>query len=222
MSDDLILLFAGTILGFSSAFIIELIKSRIERDRLKQERVLETVDEREKGIREFLSPTADRKITPAWLTLVETSHPLPFFQRIRTEDAMELSEATSSSNAVLEKATLEKYLLAQTQIIGRQADCEIHLTDATVSRLHAMVRYEDGCFVIYDLASRSGSYVNGNKVTRNGMLLHPGDQLKIGDSILVFGGNMETENTAAEEKKKAATTTKPSGLGTGSKRKKAL
>jgi hypothetical protein len=223
MQEDLILLFAGAILGFLSALLIELIKSRLEKHRSMQERAMESIEEREKEVKEFLSTGAKKKIAPASLTLVKTNHPFPFFQRIQTGDStrLDLSENERLDNIQNSaKSTLEKFLLSQTQIIGRQADCEIRLLDSAVSRIHAMIRYEDGDYVIYDLSSRSGSYVNGTKVKKDGIVLRSGDYLQIGDSAFVFDGYPDTRKAPDEEKKKEALITKPPRSSSRNKSKK--
>jgi pSer/pThr/pTyr-binding forkhead associated (FHA) protein len=54
--------------------------------------------------------------------------------------------------------------------IGRVQDVDIILDDPEVGRVHAAVRYEgpadsSGVFVLYDLASANGAFLNGEPVT---------------------------------------------------------
>jgi pSer/pThr/pTyr-binding forkhead associated (FHA) protein len=62
--------------------------------------------------------------------------------------------------------------------IGRSSACEIVLGDDTVSRRHAELRYEDGRWLLRDLGSSNGTYVNGRLVTeaevRRGDVVHLG------------------------------------------------
>ena len=60
--------------------------------------------------------------------------------------------------------------------IGRRNDCELSLPDNRISRTHAQILLEDGKYVLEDLESRHGTYVNGERVTRRD--LQPG--LEIG------------------------------------------
>jgi ABC transport system ATP-binding/permease protein len=62
-------------------------------------------------------------------------------------------------------------LPAQTIRIGRQPDNDIALTsDLEVSRDHAEFRRNpDGSFQIIDLGSRSGTFVNGERITHKGL-----------------------------------------------------
>jgi transcriptional regulator of acetoin/glycerol metabolism len=55
---------------------------------------------------------------------------------------------------------------AQTLLIGRDAECAIHLANSDVSRQHATLRRdaEPGSIFIADLGSRNGTHVNGQRV----------------------------------------------------------
>ena len=63
-------------------------------------------------------------------------------------------------------------------IIGRSSSCEIVLGDDTVSRRHAQLRFVDGRWLLRDLGSSNGTYVNGRLVTeaevRAGDVVHLG------------------------------------------------
>lgn len=71
------------------------------------------------------------------------------------------------------------------QLIGRSSEA-LPLTDATISRRHAELTPDDGRWYINDLHSANGTYVNSLRITRR-TLLHDGDQLRTGESVLVFG-----------------------------------
>jgi hypothetical protein len=69
-------------------------------------------------------------------------------------------------------------------VIGRHGDCGIVLSDVTVSRRHAEVRPEASGFVLADLGSLNGSYVNRKPVDT--VLLVDGDEVALGVFRLVF------------------------------------
>ncbi|MCC7291555.1 MAG: FHA domain-containing protein [Phycisphaerales bacterium] len=71
-------------------------------------------------------------------------------------------------------------------LIGRYAD-RLKLTDDSISRRHAEVRRENGGWFIRDLHSSNGTYHNGHRVFEPTRLQH-GDEIKVGATILVFGG----------------------------------
>lgn len=66
-------------------------------------------------------------------------------------------------------------------LIGRQADCDVSLTHSRkVSRKHCCVAQVNNAFVVRDLGSTNGVFVNGSRVRKEaGMTL--GDELAIGD-----------------------------------------
>ncbi len=69
--------------------------------------------------------------------------------------------------------------------IGRDGtQCDIVLDDATVSKRHAEIRFENGQYVLYDLASTNGTFVNRHRVQRQ--LLRDGDQVQLGNASFVF------------------------------------
>jgi pSer/pThr/pTyr-binding forkhead associated (FHA) protein len=68
--------------------------------------------------------------------------------------------------------------------IGRRANADIVLDDATVSRRHALVLERGGAPVIADDRSLNGVYVNGARV-REAPLRH-GDEVRIGDRIMRY------------------------------------
>jgi pSer/pThr/pTyr-binding forkhead associated (FHA) protein len=57
--------------------------------------------------------------------------------------------------------------------------------DGTVSRLHAVVENYGSGWALRDLGSRNGTYINGRRVLGE-QALHPGDELRIGKTRLIF------------------------------------
>ena len=51
-------------------------------------------------------------------------------------------------------------------IIGRGADCDIRLTENSISRHHAAVELLDGAWRLEDLGSQNGTFIDGNRVQR--------------------------------------------------------
>src|SRR5881227_262060 len=70
--------------------------------------------------------------------------------------------------------------------IGREAGVDLVLTDGKASRRHAALRVlPDGRATLYDLGSSNGTFVNGQRVQST--LLNGGEQIQIGDTVLVPG-----------------------------------
>jgi len=68
--------------------------------------------------------------------------------------------------------------------IGRHIANSLPLPDPEVSRHHAQVFPRDGEFVINDLGSHNGVYVNGHKVHEH--VLKSGDEINVGGTLLFF------------------------------------
>lgn len=68
--------------------------------------------------------------------------------------------------------------------LGRHADCDIVLSHISVSRQHAEIRLQGGGFVLTDLGSLNGSYVNRHPIDSS--LLADGDELAVGVFRLTF------------------------------------
>ena len=69
-------------------------------------------------------------------------------------------------------------LIGAQLVIGRSSACQIVLGDDTVSRRHAELRYDDGRWMLRDLGSSNGTYVNGRFVTE--AEIQPGDVIHLG------------------------------------------
>jgi pSer/pThr/pTyr-binding forkhead associated (FHA) protein len=67
---------------------------------------------------------------------------------------------------------------------GRHPESDIFLDDVTVSRRHAEFRREGGEFVVVDVGSLNGTYVNREPVDT--AVLANGDEVQIGKFRLVF------------------------------------
>ena len=82
-------------------------------------------------------------------------------------------------------------------VIGRSAD-QIHLSDHTASRRHAEIRPNNGSWLLLDLNSSNGTYLNGQRVVSPTLLRH-GDQIKVGSTLLVFTGQEHVEALSGPE-----------------------
>jgi hypothetical protein len=69
--------------------------------------------------------------------------------------------------------------------IGRGKQNDIALNDKAVSREHALIREQHGHFTVFDRGSRTGVYLNGQRLQRPEILAH-GDTVELGDTRLQF------------------------------------
>jgi S1-C subfamily serine protease len=71
--------------------------------------------------------------------------------------------------------------------IGREAGVDLMLADGKASRRHAALRVlPDGRATLYDLGSSNGTFVNGRRI--QSVLLQGGEQIQIGDTVMVADG----------------------------------
>ncbi len=83
------------------------------------------------------------------------------------------------------QSTIQSIELLPGMTIGRSRDCDIFLEDLAVSRHHATIHERGaGTYEIVDNRSATGTFVNGQPVTRS--LLKEGDVIQVGTTQFVF------------------------------------
>ncbi|HEV3415871.1 MAG TPA: FHA domain-containing protein, partial [Pirellulales bacterium] len=78
--------------------------------------------------------------------------------------------------------------------LGREAGNQIQLHDTEVSRHHAEIRRTGNLFVVSDMGSSNGTFVNNERIERRE--LTSGDQLQIGRTVMLFTGPSETPSSS--------------------------
>ncbi len=68
--------------------------------------------------------------------------------------------------------------------IGRMSDNELVIDDPRISRQHAQLRATQGRYILFDLDSTGGTFVNGRRVTQ--CTLHPRDVISLAGVPLVY------------------------------------
>lgn len=80
-------------------------------------------------------------------------------------------------------------LLVSRVTVGRatsKADWEICLQDPSVSRPHARMELIEGTWMLYDLGSANGTFVNGTAINEKGRNLRDGDVVTFGSTLTLF------------------------------------
>lgn len=77
----------------------------------------------------------------------------------------------------------DQHRLNGTLTIGRGPDVDIPLEDTYASQQHARISERNGTWVVEDLGSTNGTYLNQRKVTVPTQL-SPGDRIRIGNTYL--------------------------------------
>ncbi len=84
-----------------------------------------------------------------------------------------------------------RFLLdAERTTAGRRPESDIFLDDVTVSRKHAEFVRRDGQFVVRDVGSLNGTYVDRDRIEE--AVLKDGDEVQIGKYRLVFHPSRRT------------------------------
>src|SRR5437773_538016 len=69
--------------------------------------------------------------------------------------------------------------------VGRSEDADIVLADSSISRNHAEVESTDQGWIVRDLGSTNGTFVNGGRVSRAGHKLKPKDVVQCANLAMV-------------------------------------
>lgn len=76
--------------------------------------------------------------------------------------------------------------------LGRDPSAHVQLHDSEVSRHHAELRRDEkGDYVVSDLNSSNGTYVNGRRIRRH--LLRSGEHVQVGGTLLLYTGALDAD-----------------------------
>ena len=75
-------------------------------------------------------------------------------------------------------------LVTGRNVMGTAADCDIVLTDPYLSSKHMAIRHEDGRFMLIDLDSTNGTFVNDRRATKTELI--DNDKIRLGRTELKF------------------------------------
>ncbi len=68
--------------------------------------------------------------------------------------------------------------------IGRDPTSVLHVDDEGVSRYHARIKKRDKLYIIEDLQSKNGTYLNGENISN--CIISSGDRVLVGDTEFIF------------------------------------
>jgi pSer/pThr/pTyr-binding forkhead associated (FHA) protein len=115
-------------------------------------------------------------------------------QRTMPDSASE----TVTSNAFLIVGGTKIIPLSRSVInIGRRLNNHVVIDDPRVSRAHAQLRIVKDHFVLFDLNSSGGTFVNGQR--SNHSVLHPGDVISLAGVTLIFSQDLPARRVPSEE-----------------------
>ncbi|MDH3755228.1 MAG: FHA domain-containing protein [Acidimicrobiia bacterium] len=67
--------------------------------------------------------------------------------------------------------------------VGRAAGCQVTLDDTYVSQLHSRIFLREGSYLVEDLGSTNGTYLNRRRVS-GPMVMQQGDKLQVGSTVM--------------------------------------
>lgn len=133
--------------------------------------------------------TTDESYAPGEVTVI-ASHKLEPVEDTQgmqniSNDRSEVSE-NIPDNAFLIIEGVKVHPLNETVVnIGRRLENNLVIDDPRVSRNHAQLRAIKGRFVLFDLNSTGGTFVNGQRTSQT--VLYPGDVISLAGVALIFG-----------------------------------
>ncbi|MBF0497205.1 MAG: FHA domain-containing protein, partial [Deltaproteobacteria bacterium] len=83
------------------------------------------------------------------------------------------------------------YELAEKNLFGRELDVNIQVPDKLVSRRHAQILRDEVGYILSDLGSRNGTFLNGVQV-KEPVRLNPNDEIKLGERVYIFDSGVES------------------------------
>jgi|SRR6185436_10765 len=75
-------------------------------------------------------------------------------------------------------------LVKDTLTIGRDVNADITINDPEISRTHIRLTAQPDGYLIEDLGSTNGTFINGQRITGS-KLLRPGDSLGLGETVVL-------------------------------------
>lgn len=113
-----------------------------------------------------------------------------------------------------ETGDMNEHILLEgaTATIGRSANNDICIPDRHVSRQHAVITYRDGIFMISDLDSANGTFVNDQKI-EDPFPLFSGDVIRLFMPTINFASATEEESQSAQERGTLITSSFHTGKG---------
>jgi len=95
---------------------------------------------------------------------------------------------------VREEGEARRHVFEAQAIVGRDAECDVSLTNRSISRRHALVEKSADGWWVRDLGSANGTFLGGVRVTEAALV--PGAALRFGEVEATF--DLQAKETSAE------------------------
>jgi adenylate cyclase len=121
----------------------------------------------------------------------------PFGAEEQTPPRAPMSPPAPAPRLILKGAAGDatEYPLGQNNVLGRSTTASVRLADREVSRKHSQIDLENGDYVLRDLGSSNGTFLNGKRIF-GPTKLKDGDEVVIGTSKMEFrlGAGLKPKN----------------------------
>ncbi|MBX3469267.1 MAG: protein kinase [Planctomycetes bacterium] len=88
----------------------------------------------------------------------------------------------------------------QAVVVGRDASCTLRVVDAQASRKHFKVVAASDGWVVEDLQSSNGTFVNGQRLQQR-QLLRPGDKVLLGETLIYLLEDAQSEESTGPDRR---------------------
>src|SRR5690554_6499795 len=85
---------------------------------------------------------------------------------------------------ILQKGQETQRTLKRAVVVGRSDQADLQIQDPLVSGKHCRFEQTDDGWMVVDLNSRNGTYVNGHRVRQ--YVLRGDERIEVGDTILIY------------------------------------
>jgi hypothetical protein len=143
------------------------------------------------SIKPTVTTTADTSMSADTLSVIASfsNESVAETQGLTPETPPDSVSQTIPSNAFLIVGGTQIVPLNRSVInIGRRLDNHVVIDDPRVSRVHAQLRIIKDRFVLFDLNSSGGTFVNGQRTDQS--VLYPGDVISLAGISLIFGQDL--------------------------------
>ena len=108
-------------------------------------------------------------------TVLDDTVSIPVSKQTKQRDKNALLKIGESTSFILSKPVIN---------IGRRSDNHLILSDPRVSRKHVQIRLSDGKYLLCDLNSTGGTFVNGERIAQR--ILQIGDVISLSGFTMIF------------------------------------
>src|SRR5688572_17042207 len=117
---------------------------------------------------------------------MDNAHELPQDLPEGTSESTADDTSTVPEEAFLVIDGVKVFPLTESVVtIGRRLGNTLVIDDSRVSRLHAQLRAINSRYVLFDLESSGGTFLNGRKI--NQAVVYPGDVISLAGVDLIYG-----------------------------------